>query len=251
MPRSNFIDETGRQYGKLKVLYPIRRQQDKKTMWTCQCECGNSIICSGSDLRTGKRTSCGKHCNNIKSEIGNKYGLLTVIKQDPTPAIQFADHTTHWLCQCECGSPKVSISGRCLRNGDTRSCGCLKSSGEILIRSILDELNYSYEREYSFSDLVGVSEKIKLRFDFAVFDSNKKLLFLIEYNGEQHEREVPYFRRPLSYYLENDNRKRQYCAKHDIPLITYTHIKGKLPQREALKEMIQNDYEEYSHEISN
>lgn len=251
MPRSNFIDETGHQYGQLLVLSPIKRPNDYKTMWLCECQgCHKTIICSGSDLRAGKRTSCGKHCNNIKDETGNKYGKLTVLYKDSTPARDFADNSIHWICQCDCGSPLISISGKSLRNGDTKSCGCLKSAGESLIASILDELNYSYIREYSFSDLIGPSNKIKLRFDFAIFDSNNNLSYLIEYNGEQHEREIPYFKRLLKYYQSNDELKRKYCIEHGIPLITYTHVNGKLPDRNSLKELLQQDYKEYINEIS-
>lgn len=251
MPKP-LIDETGHIYGQLKVLSSIRRPNDRKTMWLCECQnCGSTIVCSGSDLRTGKRTSCGKHCNNIKNETGKKYGLLTVLCQDPTPAINFPDKSIHWICQCDCGSAPISVSGRCLRVGDTQSCGCLKSAGENLISEILNELGYLYQKEYSFSDLIGPSKTNKLRFDFAVFNTQNELLFLIEYNGEQHEKEVPYFKRPLNYYQNNDNLKQIYCKEHNIPLVIYTRIKGKLPQREDLKELIKQDYEEYSHEIFN
>lgn len=34
----------------------------------------------------------------------------------------------NWLCMCDCGKEKV-VSSRYLRNGDTRSCGCLFSEG--------------------------------------------------------------------------------------------------------------------------
>lgn len=245
------IDETGRIYGKLTVKYLIKTQKDKKTMWYCECKCGSSIICSGSDLRMRRRTSCGKHCNNSINELGNKYGLLTVIERDPTPAIQFPDHSIHWLCHCDCGNPNlVSISGRSLRNGDTKSCGCLKSAGENMFSLILNELNIPYQKEYTFPDLMGPSGTNKLRFDFALFHENQ-LVCLIEYNGEQHEKEVPYFRHSLEYNQNNDELKRQYCMKHDIPLFTYTHIKGRLPNKEAVLEQIKNDYEEILNEVFN
>lgn len=39
--------------------------------------------------------------------------------------------------------------------------------------------------------------------------------------------------------------------KHDIPLFTYTHIKGRLPNKEAVLEQIKNDYEEILNEVFN
>lgn len=181
MPKK-LIDETGNRYGKLTVLEPIRRPGDRKTMWRCMCDCEKEIICSGSDLRTGKRTSCGSHCNSIIDERGKRYGLLTVLDKDPTSPKSFADGSTHWLCKCDCGTIK-SISGKSLRNGDTKSCGCLKSAGEQAVKEVLQELNLIFEQEYSFKDLISPFSSLKLRFDFAVFKQNT-LSFLIEYQGE-------------------------------------------------------------------
>ena len=60
---------------------------------------------------------------NKKSEVGNKYGRLTVIsesdKKDATKCIQ-------WLCKCDCGK-YVEVAGTHLRSGHTQSCGCLQA----------------------------------------------------------------------------------------------------------------------------
>lgn len=53
---------------------------------------------------------------------GKKFGRLTVIRQDgrdPYGRIK-------WLCACECGRTKTVI-GNLLKNGTTKSCGCLRS----------------------------------------------------------------------------------------------------------------------------
>ena len=77
------IDETGNTYGSLTVLKPIRTPEMRKTMWLCECSCGEQKIFNGSELRAGKRTSCGKNCNNIKREKpGTIYGYLKVLEQD-------------------------------------------------------------------------------------------------------------------------------------------------------------------------
>ena len=59
------------------------------------------------------------------------------------------------------------------------------SRGEIKIEEILKNSNLIFKEEYTFPDLLGASGK-PLRFDFAVFDDNGDIDFLIEYQGIQH-----------------------------------------------------------------
>lgn len=58
-----------------------------------------------------------------------KFGRLTVLKQ----AEQKIGRYIAWDCICECGNPKT-VRGDCLRNGTTKSCGCLqKENGKKMI----------------------------------------------------------------------------------------------------------------------
>ena len=54
------------------------------------------------------------------------------------------------------------------------------SRGEIKIADVLSEAGMSFQEEYSFPDLVSSSGR-PLRFDFAIFDDNGDLDFLIEF----------------------------------------------------------------------
>lgn len=56
---------------------------------------------------------------NFKNEIGNKYGYLTVIERAPNDSSGRA----MWKCKCDCGN-EVIVSGKHLRSGNTKSCGC-------------------------------------------------------------------------------------------------------------------------------
>jgi len=57
---------------------------------------------------------------------GQKFGKLTVVKYVGN---------YKWLCSCECGSEKV-VRGGNLKNGSTRSCGCIqkgfKNTGKLV-----------------------------------------------------------------------------------------------------------------------
>lgn len=122
------IDETGNKYGFLTVK-ELTKDKNGRTAWLCKCDCGNTKIVRGSDLRTGKITSCGRTCplrfqrNGVfKDETGNKYGRLTVLYR----AENSKDGKIKWHCKCDCGN-EVDIRGTDLRNGKTISCGCFKN----------------------------------------------------------------------------------------------------------------------------
>ncbi len=179
------IDETGNAYGTLTVIKPIKKEGIRKTLWHCQCACGNTIDCSGSDLRTHRRTSCGKHCNAVIQEKSHIiYGFLEVLYQDPIPAKDFPDHCIHWYCKClKCNTIK-SVSGKSLRNGDAISCGCIESKGEQIIAQILNENNINFKKEIKFENLKS-NTNTPLRFDFGIYNNNT-LVCLIEFQGRQH-----------------------------------------------------------------
>ena len=59
------------------------------------------------------------------------------------------------------------------------------SRGEIKIEEILKEAGLIFKEEYSFPGLNSPNGR-PLRFDFAVFDDDGNLDFLIEYQGKQH-----------------------------------------------------------------
>src|SRR5215471_1520917 len=53
---------------------------------------------------------------------GKRFGRLTVIERS---AFQSSPIHPEWLCQCDCGNETL-VRGQHLRNGNTKSCGCLK-----------------------------------------------------------------------------------------------------------------------------
>lgn len=55
--------------------------------------------------------------------IGQKFGRLTIIKKDNSNK-----RGIFWLCKCDCGIEKV-IYGEDIRQGKTKSCGCLRREG--------------------------------------------------------------------------------------------------------------------------
>ena len=60
MPRGghNRIDLTGRQFGRL-VVTRYARTINRRACWYCRCDCGNTKVVTGKDLRTKHARSCG------------------------------------------------------------------------------------------------------------------------------------------------------------------------------------------------
>lgn len=63
----------------------------------------------------------------IKNLTGQKFGMLTVIKQVGDYISPKKRHEAQWLCKCDCGSEKdVIVRTSQLTSKNTRSCGCLQ-----------------------------------------------------------------------------------------------------------------------------
>lgn len=68
-----FEDFTGRRYGKLVVVEHVKTP--KRHKWKCKCDCGNTVVVNGSDLKSGDTRSCGcLHINKLIN-MSKKHGL--------------------------------------------------------------------------------------------------------------------------------------------------------------------------------
>ena len=218
-------DLIGQKFGLLTVVDYTNKNRHGSALWKCQCECGNICYATTEGLRVGDNVSCG--CRNLGSEkfakryrvnlTGKRYGKLTVIKAT-------SDRTKSgnqiWECQCDCGNI-CYVSTNHLQTGNTQSCGCLqgKSIGEIKIKEILDVNNIKYKSEYIFSDLPD------RRYDFAILNNDKQVIQLIEFDGEQHYIETPFFKQTLNEQKETDKIKTDFAKKKNIKLVRIPYWK--------------------------
>lgn len=254
---NNLIDETGNRYGFLTVLSKTK-DKNGRTAWLCQCDCGNLKVVRGPDLRKNRITSCAKNCLcKGKDETGKTYGYLKVIERDLTPASSFPDHSIHWICKCLICGNITSISGKNLRNENTKSCGCLNSFGEKAICEILVKNNIKFKKEFTIDEL-SQKENKKYRFDFAILNGNNEILFLIEFQGPQHFNDSHFFHSSLKERNESDEIKYNFITDKGYSIIYFNNVCGNFKdkykiemEREILnfynrkvhtKESIQIDY---------
>lgn len=210
-PKNNLTENIiGKIFGKLTVLSKTneKRKNDSHILYICKCDCGNIIKATRTELKSGHTLSCG--CRKIKYSVGDIVNNREIIGFFGNINSRF-----YYKCKClNCGNIYLAM-GQTLET--TISCGCLKSVGEFKISKLLNEENVSYIKEYSFPNS-------KYRFDFAIIDSNKTVIRLIEFDGEQHfcENIKNSGWNTIEHYkkvVHNDLKKNIIAKNHNIPLI--------------------------------
>lgn len=207
-------DLTGRVFTYLTPLEYI-----KGGKWRCQCKCGNEVIVDTRNLKSGHTKSCG--CLN--KEINSKNNTIDMVGFE-TEGIKVLERTgsdaegnAMWKCLCKKCDNTFIARGAHIRNGATRSCGCIHSWNEQLITKILLENNIEFATQYTFPDLLGVNGG-RLRFDFAILQ-NGQLHHLLEFNGKQHyEQAQGSWADRFETLQKHDQLKIQYCQDHNIEL---------------------------------
>lgn len=276
MPKK--LDLTGQRYGALIVINEAEPHYTpagrKKTMWNCQCDCGNMTIAETSNLRNGHTTSCGCKCGRT-DKTGQRFGRLVAIQRLPggkylcqcdcgnTVEVETGNLTTGntqscgclqkertseasfkslvgqrfgklmviervennrfnhvcYKCQCDCGGIAI-VDSTNLKNGNTTSCGCIKSKGEMRIQQWLQEHQISYIPQYSHDQII-LSSGRRPFFDFAIFTHTNKLYCFLEYDGKQHFEYSGYGWDNQENFIktqDRDKQKEEWCKKLNIPL---------------------------------
>ena len=69
-----------------------------------------------------------------------------------------------------------------------------------------------------------------VRFDFAVFDEDRNLKYVIEYDGIQHFKPIGIFGGEPRFKQQqlNDSLKNQFCKERGIPLIRVPYTENNI-----------------------
>lgn len=167
---------------------------------------------------------------------GEIYGLFEVIRT--ISSVELGMPQSHAIVKCIiCGKERECLYHH-LKNHNV-ACECFKnhSSGETIVKHILDKHNIAYKTEYKFENLVGDGGG-SLRYDFAIFNQNN-LIALVEFDGEQHYEEAGSYYNPTGKVQIHDKRKNDYAKEHNIPLLRILFNKAQQAE-EILIDFIKN-----------
>lgn len=116
--------ESGQRYNRLTVLRKTDKRLSGHVVWECRCDCGNVACVTSTRLKSGETKSCGcagAHAN-LMDISGQRFGRLVALEATE----KRLGNSVIWKCQCDCGKA-AEVAAINLRNGNTKSCGCLSS----------------------------------------------------------------------------------------------------------------------------
>ena len=166
-------DITGKKFGRLQAIAPVRkREKDNRIIWKCKCDCGNEREVTVTDLNRGATVSCG--CLRKSDLVGQRFGRLRVIA--PTEK-RSTGNSLIWNCECDCGN-KAEVTTPCLKNGDTKSCGCWAKDNIALRQATMDtkarstnkstgirNISYSEKRDHFTVGIIREGKRFSQCFD--------------------------------------------------------------------------------------
>lgn len=125
------ILQPGDRFGRLVIQSIGPCDLRGSSRWSCRCDCGNSKVVTGTDLRRGFVQSCGcQHREAVRRNglangqdlTGKRFARLVVVRRVDSPS----RNATMWECRCDCGNTVICY-GSNLRRGGNKSCGCGKA----------------------------------------------------------------------------------------------------------------------------
>ena len=116
-------DLTDMRFGILRALHSCEDMVGG-LKYTCQCDCGNTLIIKASILRRGHKKSCGclTHKGTPRDHTGKKFGRLTAISSTGNTN---ANGSYIWNFVCDCGNKVVREVGNIVfrvKTGASSSC---------------------------------------------------------------------------------------------------------------------------------
>lgn len=182
--------------------------------------CGEIYCRSLTNLKKNNRCpKCERARNRVYGKTNKKFkeDVYEVFGNEYTVIGEYTNARDKIeICHNICNTVFFTPAGRFLREEGFKCPTCFGyvSRGELSIKRFLEKKNILFERQYQYDDL---KLDKNLSFDFYIANMN----MLIEFDGEQHFREIEYFTRttPFEKVVKSDELKNEYCKKLNIKLL--------------------------------
>lgn len=191
------------------------------------CNCGEPFTTSYKYIFGNNQKQC-QDCGKRKSDNAKRYSyqeVKEIVEKDGCRLIskEYTNTKSQLDLICKCGKPfhtrleiiKTYNKHQC---NDCGYGGKIPSLLEEKIEWLLLTNNVTYKTQYSFEDC---RYKGILKFDFAIFDKNLTLKFLIEADGIQHFKPFEFYGGEENFKIikKRDKIKDEYCNTNQIKLI--------------------------------
>jgi len=220
-------------FGRLTVLRREGSNEKGRVTWLCQCDCGNTTICTGDNLQRGNTTSCGCYSEETKhtrkapkegeSSLESEYPEFVKnewnydlnqyrVRPNPSDYKSMSKSLVWWICP-KCGKfyqYRVQDQIRKWKN-NIHSCN---SCNEYQGTSFEEQAILYYMKQIYPSAVSRDTSAIGMELDIYI----PEIKTAIEYNGH-------YFHKELNDMSEKDALKREKAKENNIRLITFNEIK--------------------------
>lgn len=202
--------------------------QNARTKLTFHCPIGHEFEMNFNNFHQGQRCPICAIIRNAEKQRLSVSDIEHLVKQRGLKIISWEDKykntQSKFTLECSNGHITTKSVASFLQGCDCPHCNKI-SKGEETILNILERNGISYEYQFEFEDC---KNKRPLPFDFAIFDSDGSIKFLIEYDGEQHFKPIKIFGgvKKFNQNKENDKIKDTYCINKNLNLIRipYTEL---------------------------
>lgn len=217
------------QYNRLKNLCESKGGKLVSTEWTTakdtyEIDCGNIShlnFFTTADCLFSKEQWC-PYCSGRYGDFNEKYKNI-IESRDGKMFSNYINGTTHIQIQCNKDNYKWGMYPSNIAKGRWCPVCSLPYSERVPYNYLIDN-KYIIRIQYGFDDLVGENKEL-LRYDFAIFNKNNKLLGLLEIDDEEHRGNPKQLRRVKA--RQRDKIKDDYCKNNNIKLfrLEYYHNK--------------------------
>lgn len=199
--------------------------KDNRQYATVRCSCGNvfDVLSKSLTKKNNPTTEClecsykKRKENRIKEyEIkpGTIINFLKIIKPGD-PIKRSSKEFTTSICECLLCGNKTTIQNIYIKNGDTKSCGCMHSHLEAKTAMVLSERGINFTHGLWFPKILTDNGN-PVQFDFQIEDKYNNHICFIECQGLQHYQPDNNFGRQQRE--ETDIKKKNYCKENNLLL---------------------------------